>query len=256
ADLAAHRAATFVHAVANSRGGLHASANVVAKPINLAVTASGRENGADAKNPRSRNLPLGNGGPQCENNIGITGAHVSHGSETGGQRDCRVVSRIESDLGIGIFDRTQSVSLVELRRQVHVAIDEPRKDEFFAKIDKLTARRRIDEAARHRLDPLTFDKNALLRFGLYVWMASLPTAGCLDGKSPYSGFATRNLAGVGIRRRQPFSGSSTTGGLRRLGRRRDDKSKMPRNARLTPDLNRGRAMPTVQPFPAGGYRFI
>jgi hypothetical protein len=42
----------------------------------------------------------------------------------------------------------------------------------------------------------------------------------------------------------------------RLGRRRDDKSKMPRNARLTPDLNRGRAMPTVQPFPAGGYRFI
>ena len=47
-----------------------------------------------------------------------------------------------------------------------------------------------------------------------------------------------------------------TGGLRRLGRRRDDKSKMPRNARLTPDLNRGRAMPTVQPFPAGGYRFI
>ena len=30
---------------------------------------------------------------------------------------------------------------------------------------------------------------------------------------------------------------------------------MPRNARLTPDLNRGR-LPTVQPFPAGGYRFI
>ena len=134
------------------------------------MTASGRENGADAENPRSRNLPLGNGGPQCENNIGITGAHVSHGSETGGQRDCRVVSRIESDLGIGIFDRAQSVSLVELRRQVHVAIDEPRKDEFLAKIDKLTARRRIDEAARHRLDPLAFDKNALLRFGLDVWI--------------------------------------------------------------------------------------
>src|ERR1700720_1415799 len=170
ADLVAHRAATFVHAVANSRGGLHASANVVTKAIDLAMTASRRENGADAKNPRSRNLPLGNGGPQCENNIGITGAHVTHGSETGGQRDCRVVSRIESDLGIGIFDRTQSVSLVELRRQVHVAIDEPRKDEFLAKIDKLTARRRIDEAARHRLDPLAFDKNALLRFGLYVWI--------------------------------------------------------------------------------------
>ena len=101
---------------------------------------------------------------------GRPGAHVSHGSETGGQRDCRVVSRIESDLGIGIFDRTQSVSLVELRRQVHVAIDKPRKDEFLAKIDKLTARRRIDEAARHRLDPLAFDKNALLRFGLYVWI--------------------------------------------------------------------------------------
>src|SRR5258708_24795536 len=61
-------------------------------------------------------------------------------------------------------------SLVELRRQVHVATDEPRKDEFLAKIDKLTARRRIDEAARHRLDPLAFDKNALLRFGLYVWI--------------------------------------------------------------------------------------
>src|SRR6202048_4712325 len=170
ADLAAHRAATFVHAVANSGGGLHASANVLAKAIDLAMTASGRENGADAEHPRSRNLPLGNGGPQCENNIGITGAHVSYGSETGGQRDCRVVSRIESDLGIGIFDRTQSVSLVELRRQVHVAIDEPRKDEFLAKIDKLTVRRRIDEAARHRLDPLAFDKNALLRFGLYVWI--------------------------------------------------------------------------------------
>ena len=67
------------------------------------------------------------------------------------------MSRIESDPGIGIFDRTQSVSLVELHRQVHVAIDEPRKDEFLAKIDKLTARRRIDEAARHRLDPLAFD---------------------------------------------------------------------------------------------------
>src|ERR1700731_1018318 len=60
--------------------------------------------------------------------------------------------------------------LLELRRQVHVAIDEARKDEFLARIDKLTARRRIDEAARHRLDPLIFDKNALLRFGLYVWI--------------------------------------------------------------------------------------
>src|ERR1700746_2838831 len=49
ADLAAHRAATFVHAVADSRPGLHASANVVAKPINLAVTASGRENGAEQR---------------------------------------------------------------------------------------------------------------------------------------------------------------------------------------------------------------
>ena len=134
------------------------------------MTASGRENGADAKNPRSRHLPLGDGGPQCENNLGITGAHVAHGSETGGQRDCRVVSRIESDLGIGIFDRAQSISLVELRRQVHVAIDEARKDEFLAKIDKLTARRRIDEAARHRFDPLAFDENALLRLGLYVWI--------------------------------------------------------------------------------------
>ena len=38
--------------------------------------------------------------------------------------------------------------------------------------------------------------------------------------------------------------------------RRDDKSKMPRNARRTPNLNRGRAHATVQSFPAGGYRFI
>ena len=60
-------------------------------------------------------------------------------------------------------------SLVELRRQVHMAIDEPRKDEFLVKIDKLTARRRIDEAARHGLD--------LLRFGLYVWIIREPDAG-------------------------------------------------------------------------------
>jgi hypothetical protein len=60
--------------------------------------------------------------------------------------------------------------LVELRRQVHVAIDEARKDEFLAKIDKLTARRRIDEAIRHCFDPLAFDENALLRLGLYVWI--------------------------------------------------------------------------------------
>ena len=141
--------------------------------VGLAMTAGGRENGADAKNSRSRDLPLGNGCPQCENNIGITGgADVAHGSETGGQRGCRVVSRIESDLGIGIFDRGQSVSSVELHRQVHVAIDEARKDEFLAKIDKLTARRGIDEAARHRLDLLAFDQNALLRLGLYVWTAN------------------------------------------------------------------------------------
>ena len=82
------------------------------------------------------------------------------------------MSRIESDLGIGIFDRAQSVSLVELRRQVHVAIDEARKDEFLAKIDKLTARRRIGEAPRYRLDPLIFDKNALLRFGCMSGSAS------------------------------------------------------------------------------------
>ena len=112
------------------------------------------------------------GHPQCENNLGVTGADVAHGSETGGQRGCRVVSRIESDLGIGIFDRGQSVSSVELHRQVHVAIDEARKDEFLAKIDKLTARRGIDEAARHRLDLLAFDQNALLRLGLYVWTAN------------------------------------------------------------------------------------
>src|SRR5271165_881144 len=55
ADLAAHRAATFVHAVANSRPRLHASANVVAKTIDLALTAGGRQNGSDAKNPPSRN---------------------------------------------------------------------------------------------------------------------------------------------------------------------------------------------------------
>ena len=83
-------------------------------------------------------------------------------------------------------------SLVELRRQVHVATDEPRKDEFLAKIDKLTARRRIDEAARHRLDPLTFDKNALLRFGLDVWMASLPTAGLPPATWPASAFVGVN----------------------------------------------------------------
>ena len=79
------------------------------------MAASGRENGADAKNPRSRHLPLGDGGPQCENNIGITGsADVAHGRETGAQRDGRVMRCIESDLGIGIFDCAQSGSLVEL----------------------------------------------------------------------------------------------------------------------------------------------
>ena len=139
--------------------------------IGLAVTASGRKNGADAKNARSRNLPFGNGSPQCENNFGITdGAHVAHGSETGAQRDCRIVSGIETDLGIRILDTAQSVSSVELRRQVHVAIDEARKDEFLAKIDELTARRRIDKAARDRFDPLAFDENALLRLGLSVWI--------------------------------------------------------------------------------------
>ena len=51
-----------------------------------------------------------------------------------------------------------------------MAIDEARKDEFLAKIDKLTARRRIDEAIRHCFDPLAFDENALLRLGLYVWI--------------------------------------------------------------------------------------
>ena len=73
-----------------------------------------------------------------------------------------------------------------------VATDEPRKDEFLAKIDKLTARRRIDEAARHRPDPLTFDKNALLRFGLYVWMASLPTAVLPPAIWPASAFVGVN----------------------------------------------------------------
>jgi hypothetical protein len=84
---------------------LHASANIVAIAVGLAMTASGRENGADAKNTGSRNLPFGNGGPQCENNFGITGgAHVAHGSKTRSQRNCRVVSCIETDLGIRIFD--------------------------------------------------------------------------------------------------------------------------------------------------------
>ena len=39
--------------------------------------------------------------------------------------------------------------------------------------------------------------------------------------------------------------------------RRDDKSKMPRNARRTPNLNRGRAHADGSVFPShGGYRFI
>ena len=64
-----------------------------------------RKNGADAKNARSRNVSFGNGSPQCENNLGITGgAHVAHGSETGAKRDCRIVSRIETDLGIRILN--------------------------------------------------------------------------------------------------------------------------------------------------------
>ena len=171
ADLASHRAATFLDPVANSRRRLHASANVVAIAVDLGVTACGRENGADAKNARSRNLLLGNGGPQRENNVRVTdGADVAHGSETGGQRDCRVVRRIESDLGIGIFHCAQSGSSVELRGQVHVAIDEAGKDELVAKIDQFSARRRIDKAARHRLDPLAVDQNALLRLGLYIWI--------------------------------------------------------------------------------------
>ena len=125
--------------------------------------------GTDAKNARSRNLSFGNGSSQCENNLGITGgADVAHGSETGAPRDCRMVSRIETDLRIRILDRAQSIFSVELRRQVHVAIDEAGKDEFLAKIDKLTARRRIDKAVRHRFDPLAFDENALLRLGLSV----------------------------------------------------------------------------------------
>jgi len=150
---------------------LYASANVVAKSIDLAVTASGRENSADAKNARSGNLPLGDRRSQRENNIGITSAHVAHRRETSAQCDCRVVSRVESGLGVGIFDRSQSGSSVELGRQVHVAIDKARKDKFVAKIDKLTAWRRIDEAVRYRFDLLAFDENALLRLGLYVWIS-------------------------------------------------------------------------------------
>src|ERR1700746_836750 len=92
ADLASHRAATFLDPVANSQRRLHAGANVVAIAVDLGVTAWGRENGADAKNARSRNLRLGNGGPQCENNVRVTDrADVAHGSDTGGQGDCRVV---------------------------------------------------------------------------------------------------------------------------------------------------------------------
>jgi hypothetical protein len=39
---------------------------------------------------------------------------------------------------------------------------------FSAKIDKLTAPRRIDKAVRDRFDPLVFDEKALLRLGLTV----------------------------------------------------------------------------------------
>src|SRR5580700_1958153 len=52
ANLAAHRAATFVHAVANSRCGLHASANVVAKAIDLAMTPGGGENPLENGEPK------------------------------------------------------------------------------------------------------------------------------------------------------------------------------------------------------------
>jgi hypothetical protein len=54
----------------------------VAIAIGLAMTASGRKNGTDAKNARSRNLSFGYGSSKCENNLGITGgADVAHGSE-------------------------------------------------------------------------------------------------------------------------------------------------------------------------------
>jgi hypothetical protein len=71
---------------------------------------------------------------------------------------------------------SSTLPAVELRRQVHVAIDKARKDEFLAKINKLTARRRIDEAARHLLDPLAFDENALPRLGLNVWIREQNTS--------------------------------------------------------------------------------
>ena len=86
-----------------------------------------------------------------------------------------------------------------------------------------------------------------------------------------SAAARQNVIHLGKRRREAAAvngwlidhiveGAASVAGFNKVSAvalRRDDKSKMPRNARRRPPSKskQRRAMPTVQPFSAGGYRF-
>jgi hypothetical protein len=77
----------------------------------------------------------------------------------------------------------------------------------------------------------------------------LPPAGSLQTFGPSRVAAIESVA-------EPETRAADHAVKSRLERPRHDKSKMLRNARRCPPSKRGRAMSTVLPFPAGGYRFI
>jgi len=80
----------------------------------------------------------------------------------------------------------------------------------------------------------------------------LPPAGSLQTFGPSRVAAIESVAEPETR----AADHAVKSRLAKLERPRHDKSKMLRNARRCPPSKRGRAMSTVLPFPAGGYRFI
>ena len=158
-----HRPPAAVDAVADADVGLHAGADILAKAVGLAVPAGRRQDRADRQDARAGDLALGHRLAQRVDDLRLAGAQVAHGGEAGFQRQPGPMRAVEPDLGIGILDEAQPLAGAELHGQVYVAVDQARQHEAVLQVDQRRARRRIDEAGRHRGDPAIGDADALLR---------------------------------------------------------------------------------------------
>ena len=81
---------------------------------------------AHTEDAGTRNFALGDRRAQGVDHLRFARADIAHRGEAGSQGEPSAMRRVQTYLRVGVLDEPQPVVPVELRGQMHMAVDQPR----------------------------------------------------------------------------------------------------------------------------------